>query len=189
MDMTWTRNDEKSAKAQKFHGKYVLLTSLDENDEVNIWKFYNVIRTVEETFHILKSDLDIRPVYHKSDDGIKAHLNLAILAYWLVSVTKYRLKLKDYENIRWDEIMRIAKTQVIVTARIQTEDGDIISVRQSTEAEEKLSVIYSLLNINPHPLGKIKSVVHLKLTKKNRLLKIRKLSEESLQCGLRRILI
>ena len=29
----------------------MLLTSLDENDEVNVWKFYNVIRTVEETFY------------------------------------------------------------------------------------------------------------------------------------------
>lgn len=160
--MTWTRNDVKTAEKKKLHGKYVLLTSLDENDEVNIWKFYNVIRTVEETFHVLKSDLDIRPVYHKSDDGIKAHLNLAVLAYWLVSVTKYRLKLKDYENVRWDEIMRIAKTQVMVTARVQTEDGALLSVRQSTEAEEKLSVIYSLLDINPYPMGKVKSVVQLK---------------------------
>ena len=39
------------AKRQKFHGKYVLLTSLDEKEELNIWKFYNVIRTVEETFY------------------------------------------------------------------------------------------------------------------------------------------
>lgn len=160
--MTWTRNEMKSTETQKFHGKYVLLTSLDENDEVNIWKFYNVIRTVEETFHILKSDLDIRPVYHKSDDGIKAHLNLAVLAYWLVSVTKYRLKLKDYENVRWDEIIRIAKTQVMVTLKVQTQDGELLSVRQSTEAEEKLSVIYKLLDINPYPMGKIKSVVRLK---------------------------
>ena len=49
-------------------------------EEGLVWKFYNVIRTVEETFHTLKSDLDIRPVYHKSDEGIKAHLNLAVLA-------------------------------------------------------------------------------------------------------------
>ena len=110
--MTWKRNDGKTGEVKKFHGKYVLLTSLDESDEVNIWKFYNVIRTVEETFHVLKTDLDIRPVYHKSDGGIKAHLNLAVLAYWLVSVTKHRLKIKGYENVRWDEIMRIASTQV-----------------------------------------------------------------------------
>ena len=37
------------------NGKYVLLTSLDESQELNIWKFYNVIRTIEETFHVLKT--------------------------------------------------------------------------------------------------------------------------------------
>lgn len=160
--ISWERNDDKTKTAKKFHGKYVLITSLDEKEEVNVWKFYNVIRTVEETFHTLKTDLDIRPVYHKSDDGIKAHLNLAVLAYWLVSVTKYRLKLKNYNNVRWDEIMRIASTQVMVTAEMITENGDTIQIRQCTEAEEKLSEIYNLLGINPHPLGKVRSVVHPK---------------------------
>ncbi len=121
--MTWECREDKAAQRRKFHGKYVLLTSLDESQELNIWKFYNVIRTVEETFHVLKTDLDIRPVYHKSDNGIKSHLNLAILAYWVVSVTKYRLKLKKHENVRWDEIMRIASTQVVVTAKVETVDG------------------------------------------------------------------
>ena len=151
---------EGKGKNEKFHGRYVLLTSLDESEELNVWKFYNVIRTVEETFKILKSDLDIRPVYHKTDGGIKAHLNLAVLAYWIVSVTKYRLKLKKYPNIRWSEIMRIAQAQVVVTAEMETADGDRVRVRQSTEAEEELAVIYSLLDINANPIGKVKSVVH-----------------------------
>ena len=158
--MTWEPAEGKAAETRKLHGKYVLLTSLDENRELNIWKFYNVIRTVEETFHILKTDLDIRPVYHKSDGGVKAHLNLAILAYWVVSVTKHRLKVKGYQNVRWDEIMRIASTQVIVTAKVETEDGRVISIRQSTEAESKLSGIYDLLDINSKPLGKRKSMLH-----------------------------
>ena len=147
--------------------KYVLLTSLDENDELNIWKFYNVIRIVEETFRILKSDLDIRPVFHKTDDGIKAHLNLAVLAYWIVSVTKYRLKIREYPNVRWEEIMRIAQAQVVVTAEMETEDGKKVSVRQSTEAEAELAKIYRLLEVCPNPIGKIKSVVPLKPPQKN----------------------
>lgn len=165
--MTWECREDKAAQRRKFHGKYVLLTSLDESKELNIWKFYNVIRTVEETFHVLKTDLDIRPVYHKSDNGIKPHLNLAILAYWVVSVTKYRLKLKKHENVRWDEIMRIASTQVVVTAKVETVDGLVISIRQSTEAESKLSAIYDLLYINPKPLGKRKSMLHPNQTSKN----------------------
>lgn len=165
--MVWERKEEKDACAKKFHGKYVLLTSLDEKQELNIWKFYNVIRTVEETFHVLKTDLDIRPVYHKSDDGIKAHLNLAILAYWIVSVTKYRLKIKNYKNVRWDEIMRIASTQVMVTAKVETVNGQVICIRQSTEAESELSAIYDLLDINSKPLGKRKSMLHPKQALKN----------------------
>ncbi len=165
--MEWRRKEESVAARGRFHGKYVLLTSLDENDEINVWEFYNVIRTVEETFHTLKTDLDIRPVFHKSDLGIKAHLNLAVLAYWVVSVTKYRLKLKEYPNVRWDEIMRIAQAQVVVTAEMDTEDGNRVSVRQSTEAEEELATIYKLLEISPNPIGKVKSVVPLKPPPKN----------------------
>lgn len=167
ISMIWTSNTGKSDMIQKFHGKYVLITSLDETDEVNIWEFYNVIRTVEETFHVLKTDLDIRPVYHKTDEGIKAHLNLAVLAYWVVSVTKHRLKVKGYKNVRWDEIMRIASTQVVVTAKVQTEDGREVSIRQSTQAEDKLGAIYDLLHVNPHPLGKVKSVGPQKSPSKN----------------------
>ena len=167
VSMEWKRKDEYVAGKKKFHGKYVLLTSLDENDELNVWKFYNVIRTVEETFHTLKTDIDIRPVYHKTDGGIKAHLNLAVLAYWIVSVTKYRLKLRKYPNIRWDEIMRIAQAQVVVTAEMDTEDGKRVSVRQSTEAEEELAAIYGLLDITANPIGKVKSVVPLKGPPKN----------------------
>ncbi len=167
ISMTWKYRENKATQTRKFHGKYVLMTSLDESQELNIWKFYNVIRTVEETFHVLKTDLDIRPVYHKSDNGIKSHLNLAILAYWVVSVIKYRLKLKKHENVRWDEIMRIASTQVVVTAKVETVDGQVISIRQSTEAESKLSAIYDLLYINPKPLGKRKSMLHPNQTSKN----------------------
>ena len=98
---------------------------------------------------------------------MESHLNLAILAYWVVSVTKYRLKLKKYKNVRWDEIMRIASTQVVVTAKVETVDGQVISIRQSTEAESKLSAIYDLLYINPKPLGKRKSMLHPNQTSKN----------------------
>lgn len=45
-------------------------------------------------------------------------------------------------------------------------------VRQCTEAEEKLSNIYRMHGIIPHPLEKIQSVVHLKPPSKMTLLRI-----------------
>lgn len=55
---------------------------------------------------------------------------------------------------RWDEIMRIASTQVVVTAKVETVDGQVISIRQSKEAESKLFAIYDLLYITPNRSGK-----------------------------------
>ncbi|MBR3092515.1 MAG: hypothetical protein IKG99_05770 [Bacteroidaceae bacterium] len=51
--------------------------------------------------------------------------------------------------------VRIAQTQVVVTAEAKTEDGGRITVRQNTEAKEHLAAIYSLLDINSNPIGKI----------------------------------
>ena len=70
------------------------------------------------------------------------------------------MKLKKHENVRWDEIVRIAYTQVVIIARVETVDGEVISIRQSAEADSKLSVIYDLLCINPKPPGERKSILH-----------------------------
>ena len=139
------------------HGKFLLQTSLDEKDEENIWTYYNVIRTVEETFKTLKSDLDIRPVYHKTDDASKAHLNLAAWAYWVVSTTKYILKKKGI-NVRWEELLRIISTQQRVTLVAEQDNGHILKVRRSTTPEAKLAEIQDALGITPHPVCSIKSV-------------------------------
>lgn len=165
--MSWERNEEAEQVKELFHGKYFLQTSLDEKDPKNIWSFYNVIRTVEETFKTLKTDLDIRPIYHKSDQGAKAHLNLAVLAYWLVSTVKYRLR-KAGINIRWEEMLRIMSTQVRVTMSAQKENGHTVSVRKSTEPEERLAEIYDVLEISHKPVCSAKFVWHLKSPPKNK---------------------
>ena len=40
VSISWKKNGEKVDTVKKFHGKYVLITSLDEKEEVNVWKFY-----------------------------------------------------------------------------------------------------------------------------------------------------
>ena len=73
------KGDDPDKKA----GIYFLRTSLDEKQENTLWFIYNTIREIESTFRVLKSDLDLRPIYHKTDDASMAHLHLGLLAYWL----------------------------------------------------------------------------------------------------------
>jgi hypothetical protein len=39
----------------------------------------NIIREIEDSFRTLKTDLDLRPIYHKTDVSTMAHLHLGLL--------------------------------------------------------------------------------------------------------------
>lgn len=149
--MTWTRNPEKSSLRSSGEGKYLVQTSLKGYSEKQIWEFYNVIRRVETVFETLKTDLDIRPVYHQTDKAIKAHFNLAVLAYWIVSTTQYQLRRRG-SRMSWQEVMRIAGTQIVVSTIAKRVDGNQVEVRQCTEPEKQLSDLYKKLDLTSPPL-------------------------------------
>jgi len=147
-------------------GSYFIKTNLNTQDEVSLWTIYNCIREIESTFRCLKTDLDLRPIYHKNDDATMAHLHLGILAYWLVNTIRHQLKQQKI-NHNWQEITRITNTQKVVTTYGQNKDDHIIYVRRCTEPNEKVKQIYNALNYKNYPFSKRKSVVHKSELKKN----------------------
>jgi hypothetical protein len=140
-------------------GVYFLRTSLDWADEETIWTIYNAIREIEYTFRVLKTDLDLRPIFHKTDDGSMAHLHLGLLAYWLVSTIRYQLKQKGY-NHDWCEIVRTMNTQKIVTTTVETPKGEIIQIKQCSEPSIIAKELYAKLHYKNIPLPRKKSVWH-----------------------------
>lgn len=140
-------------------GIYFLRTSLDGKDEQTLWTIYNVIREIESTFRILKTDLDLRPIFHKTDDASMAHLHLGLLAYWLVSTIRYQLKLQDNHH-HWSEIVRIMNTQKSVTTTVENQKGDTIQIRQCSEPTPQAKQIYDKLKYDPVPMPRKKSVWH-----------------------------
>lgn len=151
-------NHKQGVDSDKNAGIYFLRTTLDENDEQTLWSIYNIIREIEYTFRVLKTDLDLRPIYHKTDDAAIAHLHLGILAYWLVATIRYQLKQKQC-NHDWREIVRIMNTQKCVTTTVENIQGQIVSVRQCTEPTQKVKLIYNLMNYKTVPFYRKKSVV------------------------------
>ena len=136
------------------------------NQEQALWDIYNTIREVEYSFRTLKTDLDLRPVYHKTDKGSIAHLHLGLLAYWLVNTLRYQLKSTGI-NSCWKEIVRIGNTQKMVTTTGVNQQNIIIQVRKCSEPSDALKKIYKALQIKTHPFIKRKSVVHKTEFKKN----------------------
>ena len=149
-------------------GIYFLRTSLDGKDPKTTWTIYNAIREIEYTFRVLKTDLDLRPIYHKTDEASMAHLHLGILAYWLVTTIRYQLKAKGC-HYSWSEIVRIMNTQKSVTTTVENDKKETIVIRQCSEPTEKVCQIYRWLDYKQIPLPRKKSVWHSGPPRKNQI--------------------
>ena len=169
-DLHWQKDIEKSNELKSRLGVYFLRTNLEETDEGLEWMIYNTIREIESTFRILKTDLDLRPVYHKTDSSTMAHLHLGILAYWLVNTIRYQLKQAGIKD-DWKEIKRKASTQKCVLTTAQNSFDKLIQIKRCTEPSEDLSKIHDALKQqNPKPFKQLKFVVHKPPLKKNETL-------------------
>ena len=140
-------------------GVYFLRTSLQAKTEENVWQFYNTIRDIEATFRVLKSDLDLRPIYHQKDENTMAHLHLGLLAYWLVNTIRHQLKQYGIHS-GWREIVRTMNTQKAVTTLAQNNHEEVIMIRRCSEPNQQVRKLYDALKYKYAPFIKRKSVVH-----------------------------
>lgn len=77
-------------QAEHRDGYYLLRSNLTAEDPAVIWKLYVQLTQIEAVFRSLKSELDIRPIYHQKEDRIDAHIFIAFLAYCLQVTLKNR---------------------------------------------------------------------------------------------------
>ena len=85
--------DEKAiAQAERFDGKLVLLTSVSEFSAAEIVDRYKSLADIERGFRVLKSDIEIAPVYHRLPERIRAHAQICFLALVMHRVMRMRLK-------------------------------------------------------------------------------------------------
>ena len=89
-----------------------------------IWNIYNTIREVESTFRCLKSDLRIRPIFHKKDKYSKAHIHLGLMAYQIVVAIRHRLKNKGI-FYGWSNIVRIMNSQKMNTSIMEMRTKEV----------------------------------------------------------------
>jgi transposase len=71
---------------------------------------------IEEAFRISKHDLKMRPIYHWTENRIKAHIAICFLAFTLAKQAVYRIALQQepmsFEQIR-NELLHAQSSVVI----------------------------------------------------------------------------
>lgn len=85
--------DQEKMRAETVHeGKYILKTDDQNLDATEAVGAYKQLDTVESGFRDLKDVIEMRPVYHKTDDRIKAHIFVATLGLFLKRVLEHQLE-------------------------------------------------------------------------------------------------
>ena len=83
---SWRRNDDSIAAEAALDGFYVVRTSLpeeqlDAGETVTAYKNLSVVERAFRTFKLI--DLNVRPIHHRLESRVRAHLLLCMLAYYV----------------------------------------------------------------------------------------------------------
>jgi hypothetical protein len=82
-ELVW-RWDRKKLRSAWFHqGAYLLRTNLLEHDPERLWGQYTQLTELESVFRTLKSELNLRPIFHRIQSRVEAHILIAFLGYCL----------------------------------------------------------------------------------------------------------
>lgn len=81
-------NLAKVQEEEALDGKYLLSTSDDSLSAEDVALGYKQLAEVERAFRTLKTTLDLRPLYHRKEDRIRAHVLLCYLALLLVRIAE-----------------------------------------------------------------------------------------------------
>ena len=134
--------DDKSA----MNGVYCLRTNNTTMDNKTLWKTYTTLTDLEAVFRTLKTELGLRPIFHKTDSRVDAHLFITLLAYTIIHTIRHKLKAKGI-TYSWTTIRNITQNQIRVTTTAKCKDGQILYLRKSSLLNEKQKEIFNALEI------------------------------------------
>ncbi len=144
--LCFSLNRTKLRAARRREGRYLLRTNLTESDPALLWQYYIQLVAVEEAFKTLKGDLAIRPIFHRDERRIEAHIFVAFLAYCLqVTLTRRLHGLAPGLTAR-SALAKFAAMQMI-DVHLPTTDGREIILTRTTEPELDLRLLIDRLNL------------------------------------------
>lgn len=101
----FTLDEAKVKGEERFDGKWVLQTDLEEMTAEEVALQYKQLWMVEEMFRTVKTLLETRPIFHKCDETIRGHVFCSYLALLLRKELQDRLEAQG-GKLEWAELLR-----------------------------------------------------------------------------------
>ena len=89
---TYDINARALAHARLMDGKLLLVTNTPDLTPAQVVKRYKSLADIERGFRVLKSEIEIGPIYHRLPNRIRAHATICFIALILYRVMRSRLR-------------------------------------------------------------------------------------------------
>lgn len=94
---SYTIDKAAQSQAELMDGKLLLVTNVQDLTPAQVVSRYKALADIERGFRVLKSEIEIAPVYHRLPQRIRAHAMLCFMALIVYRVMRQRLKLAKSE--------------------------------------------------------------------------------------------
>ena len=154
-ELSWREDLQRKQKAESLDGSYLLKSSRNDLSAEDIWRTYLLLTRVEAAFRAMKSPLCERPIFHHLERRVETHIFLCVLAYHLL-VCIERAFLEQSIHTSWETLRRQLSTHQVVTVRLPTTDGRVLTIRRDTRPEQIHRDIYRVLRVPERIVSPIK---------------------------------
>jgi transposase len=122
---TYEIDERALARARMMDGKLILVTNVPELTPTEVVMRYKSLADIERGFRVLKSEIEIGPVFHRLPGRIRAHAMICFLALVLYRVMRMRLKARSHvcSPERALEIVRRIQFHQVTLHRHQSATG------------------------------------------------------------------
>ena len=135
---TYTGDERAKAQAELMDGKLLLVTNVADLTPTEVVQRYKALADIERGFRVLKSEIEIAPVYHRLPRRIRAHALVCFIALIIYRVMRQRLKLAKSElspESALAQLRRIQKHSVTINnaapisgiSTINTQQADLLA--------------------------------------------------------------
>ena len=165
-DLSAVINEEALMLDYSLMGYYTLATSEINMDDREIIKTYGNLVEIEEQFHIMKSTLETRPMYVRTEEHVVAHLSICAIALILIRLIQSTIKKKHPELLKdgllFNNVLSADRIQAAMKKWMLEKVGDIY-YRFCNIDDPDLSLILDSFGVNiPKKCFKIGEVRQLK---------------------------
>jgi transposase len=144
--LSFKLNDEQIDKERILDGKYILETSENNLSRIEIVQAYHTRDVVEKFFQMLKDIVELRPSYVYTEQHVKAHVFLCVLAVLLLSLLRKMLKKAGKDTMTSVKALDILDG--IKRVEFSLNEGKNIIIRTTTFTDTQRELI-SILNVGP----------------------------------------